>query len=168
LCGFTQPLTLVPAQRQFISNYIEKLEAIYAQTPETDTTADQIMLVTITKMLKSLAGSKKQEAESEVKAEAFSVALEDVPAWAIVAAVRGWYRGAYGPDYDYAWPPAPAVLRAAAVSEAQKLRGRMVELRNLLEAPVRPEYSTEYCVETLERLRRLMVTEQIGCADAAE
>jgi hypothetical protein len=162
---------LVPAQRQLISNYIEKLEFIYAQTPENDTTADQIMLVTITKMLKALAGSKKQEAECEVKAEAYAVALEDVPAWAIVAAARGWYRGAYGPDHDYAWPPAPAVLRAAAVSEAKKLKGRMVELRNLLAAPLRPEYSDEYRAETLGRLRRLMVNsaaEQIGCADAAE
>src|SRR5262249_142761 len=66
---------------------------------------------------------------------------------------------------------APAVLRAAAVSEAKKLKGRMVELRNLLAAPLRPEYSDEYRAETLGRLRRLMVNsaaEQIGCADAAE
>jgi hypothetical protein len=140
-----------------------------AQTPEADKTADQMMLVAISKMFKALAGSKKQEGEAEVKAEAYAIALEDVPSWAIVAAVRGWYRGAYGPDHDYAWPPAPAVLRAAAISEAKKLRGRVVELRNLLDVPVRPEYSDVYRAEMLERLSQTLKSgAKMVYADAAE
>jgi hypothetical protein len=138
------------------ASYIEKLEGILAQTPETDKTADQVMLVTVTKMLKALAGSKRQEGEAEVKAEAYAVALEDVPAWAICAAARGWYRGAYGPDHDYAWPPAPAVLRELAISEAKRLKGRAIELRNLLAAPVRPEYSNAYRFEMLARLEQVL------------
>jgi hypothetical protein len=161
---------LVPAQREIISRHIKNLEEVLAQTPENDRTADQVMLVTITKMLKVLAGSKKQEAESELKAEAYAAALEDIPSWAIEAAVRGWYRGAYGLDHNYAWPPAPAVLRAAAISETKQLKGRIIELRNLLAAPVRPEYSHEYRAETLERLQQTLKApaEQMVCSDAAE
>lgn len=94
-------------------------------------------------MLKVLAGSKKQESESEMKAEAYSVALEDVPSWAIDAAVRGWYRGSYGEKHDYTWPPAPATLRGLALFEAARLRGRSVTLRNLLAAEIMPIYTDE-------------------------
>lgn len=126
------------------------------------------MLIIISKMLKVLAGSKKHESESEMKAEAYAVAIEDIPCWAIGAAVRGWYRGAYGLKHDYAWPPAPAVLRQLALSEASQIRGRAIVLRNLLNAEVRPDYSPEHCAAMIKKIAGVVGGIQHRVREAAE
>lgn len=147
---------LTQMQRNLILSYVLSLDALCERTPQTDKAADQAMLVILSKMLNVLAGSKKQESENEHKAEAYAMAIEDISAWAIESAVRGWYRGAYGPKHDYAWPPAPAVLRGLALFEAGKIQGRAIELRKLLEAEIRPDYTDEYRGTMLGRLVDVM------------
>jgi hypothetical protein len=158
-CERTTDVTLeIPAnraltdqQRNLISSYVQNLEQLSRVTPENDKGADQRMLVALTQMLKVLAGSKSSASESELKAEAYTVAVEDLPIWAIEAAIRGWYRGAYG-ERNYAWPPAPAELREAADSEAKKLRGRAIDLRKLLHAQPIREYSLEHRAEMIQKI----------------
>lgn len=53
-------------------------------------------LIVLTKMMLSLPSSQQNEAGAEASGEAFQAALDDVPTWAVAAAVRRWYRGDCG------------------------------------------------------------------------
>lgn len=137
-----------------IVQYIAALDAICARTPKKDRGADQAMLVLISRMLMTLPG-KRHEIDAEAKAEAYAAAVEDVPIWAVEQAIRGWYRGAYGPSHDYEWAPAPATLRALALSEAWKIGGQAKRLQLVLNATGRPEFSEGHRAGMIERVTKL-------------
>lgn len=99
------------------------------------------MHATITKMMLVLPAQKASQdaGEAEAEAEAFDMALGDVPVWAINAAVRRWYRGQYGEGHSYTWQPAPAVLRSLAFLELAKIRRRIRDLESVLNAKAERE-----------------------------
>jgi len=138
-------------QRDLISRHIGALDAICDRTPKGDRASDKAMLVLISKMLLTLPG-KRQEVDVEAKGEAYAAALEDVPVWAVDQAIRGWYRGSYGPQHDYEWAPAPATLRAFAMQESWKVAGQREKLQSILIAEPRKEYSKEHCARMAERV----------------
>lgn len=69
---------------------------------------------------------------------AYAGALDDVPAWAVRAAIRAWNRGEASGDHDYRWAPAPAVLRDLALVVVKPLRDVLRDLRDLLAAKPLP------------------------------
>ena len=81
-----------------------------------------------------LPSSQAGEESSDARAEAYMAALEDVPSWAVDAAIRGWYRSEYGAGYNYRWAPGPAELRTVAYLEAWKVKERIRDLERVLEA----------------------------------
>lgn len=119
-------------------------------------TANEV-LGAITRLLLALPYKGAGEATGEAKADAYMIALEDMPAWTITAAIRGWYRGEHGTEHNYKFAPAPAVLRKLVLVERWKVAGRAKALGELLEAVPGVEFSDEHRREMLGRLQRIGV-----------
>lgn len=154
----TLPPDLLPTepQRAAIERHLVSLNSSLRETPENGTDWATETLTTISKMLMVLGGTKASELAGEAKAEAYMVALEDVPSWAVVATSRRWYRSGCGNDengrpYDYRFMPDPAAMRRLSVIESHRARGQITELQKVLDAvPYRD------CSAELERGRLAM------------
>ncbi|MET4297069.1 hypothetical protein ABIB06_007844 [Bradyrhizobium sp. LB8.2] len=87
------------------------------------------------------------------RAEAYLVALEDVPPWAIAEAIKRWHRGECGQGYNYRWAPAPAELRQLSKERVRPARETIAHLEAVLAAisleramdptPINPEVKSE-------------------------
>lgn len=117
-------------------------------------TANEV-LGAITRLLLALPSKASGEATGEAKAEAYMIAVEDSPAWAVTAAIRGWYRGEHGQEHNYTFAPAPAILRELAMKEHWKVAGRVKALTDLLEAVPEMEFSDEHRGEMLLKLKSI-------------
>jgi hypothetical protein len=154
-------LILNEAERHELDTHIRKLEDLCQPTPATSPEAEGVMLIDITKMMLALAGPKPNEASAEARGEAYQIALDDLPPWAVRAAIRRWYRGDAGENergepYDCHWCPAPADLRKIAMSELWRLKSRIENLKNLLRAEALIEFTDEHCHAMRVRLSALM------------
>lgn len=119
---------------------------------------DQSMKATgliLMKMIQSLSGNKLTDAAAGSLVESYIDAVEDLPSWAVAAAIKRWNRGECG-ERDYRWRPAPAELRGIAREEAWKVEGRARMLMNLATSLPIQEYSEEHCAGMMERLARLL------------
>jgi hypothetical protein len=150
-------LILDPAERAEIERHVTALAALCAQTPVDADAFEGATLIIITKLMLALPSSQQNEAGVEATGEAFQAALEDVPTWAVAAAVRRWYRGDCGENkrgqpYDYHWRPAPAELRNIALVEKWRVQHRAQTLRKLLAAEPLIEFSDEHCAKMRARL----------------
>jgi hypothetical protein len=148
---------LNPAECAEIERHALALDALCAQTPVDADEWEGATLIIITKLMLALPSSQQNEAGAEATGEAFQDALEDVPTWAVAAAVRRWYRGDCGENergqpYDYHWRPAPAELRRIALGEKWRVQHRAQTLRNLLAAEPLIEFSDEHCAAMRARL----------------
>jgi hypothetical protein len=153
-------LTLKAAEREELARYVSELDALCERTPINDPQAEQDTLVAVTKMMVALPSMTQNELSAEVRGEAFMVALDDVPAWAVQAAVKRWYRGECGKNTkgepcDCHWCPAPAELRRIALVEMYPLNERLNTIGALLRAEPRREFSEEHRRTMGERLAEL-------------
>jgi hypothetical protein len=122
-------LTLTPEQKVAI----EQRRAIAHFALDADAAQKKPRLGLIAKLLLSypVAGGGS-ERSGEARAEAYMDALDDVPAWALDKAIRGWHRGEVG-EHNYSFAPAPAVLRAVCkrvLAPYRKIHDDMVALLN--------------------------------------
>jgi hypothetical protein len=150
-------LILNPAERAEIDQHAGELEALCAQTPADSDEWEAATLIIITKLMLALPAAQQNEAGAEATGEAFQAALDDVPSWAVAAAVRRWYRGDCGKNergqpYDYHWRPAPAELRKIALVEKWRVQERAQMLRKLIAAEALIEFSDEHCAAMRARL----------------
>lgn len=155
----TLPASLIlnPAERAEIERHATALDVLCAQTPANADEWEAATLIIITKLMLALPSSQQNEAGAEATGEAFQAALDDVPTWAVAAAVRRWYRGDCGENengkpYDYHWRPAPAELRRIALVEKWRVKARAETLRKLLAAEPLIEFSDEHCAQMRARL----------------
>jgi len=153
-------LLLMSGQLAAIERHLADLEKLEVPTPETDPDAEAATLVAVTKMMLVLPAQRQNEASAEARGEAYMAALDDVPTWAVEAAKRRWFRGDAGNDehgkpYDYSWCPAPADLRRVAMRDVVVIRNRAKQLRQLIAARPRAEYSEEHCAAMRARIRDL-------------
>lgn len=143
--GYRDCLTLpkelmpTPEQRTAIQDHIRNLNLLLSQTPENDAECEAKTLLCLTKIFLALPSRKSDETGTQAKTEAYMVALEDVPYWAVEAAIRLWYRGTAGNDergnpYDCSWAPAPADLRRIALNLGSDLHQRIKYLNCVLNA----------------------------------
>jgi hypothetical protein len=137
----TLPENLLPTQEQrtAIESHRANLLLCLYETPESDGRFAAETMTIITKMLLTLGGNKASADSTEAKAEAYEMALEDVPSWAVVAVQRRWYRSDCGKDehgrpYDYRFMPDPASMRRLTISETFRVRNRVAELESILAA----------------------------------
>jgi hypothetical protein len=149
-------LILNPPERAEIERYVAALQALCEQTPQANADWEAATLVVVTKLMLALPSAQQNERGAEASGEAFMIALEDVPTWAVAAAARRWYRGdcgrnEHGQPYDYRWRPAAADLRRIALTEKFLVYRRVTTFRRLLAAE--PEaFSEEHCSRMRARL----------------
>ena len=115
--------------------------------------------VELTNFMLVLASRKQNEASVMAHGNAYLIALEGIPAWAVSAAIHSWHQGDCGTDergerYDYTWWPAPAVLRRIASRELWRVKDRVVMLRKLLRA-VPAMFTDEHCARMRARVQEL-------------
>lgn len=151
-------MILGSSEREMIVRYIAGVEKYLGQTPENTAAHEAEMLVLITKMMMSLPGQKTGDDGAEATAEAYCVALDDIPVWAVTAAIRRWYRGDVtispkGPPPNFDFRPSPARLRSIAYMETSGCRIQVIQLRSILNAETRIEYTDEHRKKMLEKLQ---------------
>lgn len=165
-------MMLNSSERKAIERHVGALEKVLGNTPAESAQAEAEMLVLVTKMMMSLPAQKTGEAGAEATAEAYCAALDDIPPWAVAAAIRRWYRGDVTappprmPPHNFDFRPGPAKLRSVAFGEAAAVRGRVIQLQSLLTAEKRVEYSDEHRGEMLTKLQAVMPGRQVS--EAAE
>jgi hypothetical protein len=161
-------MLLNDSQRAIISRHADELNDLCAKTPIEDEDAAKQMLVIITRMQWAQPGQKTSEDGVEAKGDAYMDALDDLPPWAVTAALRRWYRGdcdhvlktktvngrvvVSDPPHNYSFVPPPAMLRRIARGEMWTVKGRAVTLERLLIAKPKREYTEAHCAEMRDRL----------------
>jgi hypothetical protein len=155
-------MMLKMSDREQIQRHVTELNALCDGTPANDPQAEEEILLALTKMMLVLPSQTQNELSAEARGEAFLAALDDVPAWAVKAAIRRWYRGAGGDhsndDYDYHWCPAPAELRSITLTELHRVKGRADQLERLLRAELLIEHSDEHCRKMRAQLGELFTS----------
>jgi hypothetical protein len=154
-------LILSAAERVETEQHIRALEASYGPVPADHPEMEGVILIELTRLMLALPAAKQNEASVEARGEAYLAALDDMPLWAVRAAIRRWYRGdaglnERGAPHDYHWCPAPAELRKIAACEIARIRARVADLRRLLRAEPLIEFSGEHCDAMRTRLAKLM------------
>ena len=154
-------LTLSPAERAEIERHAGELEALCTQTPADSDEWEAKTLIIVTKLMLALPAAQQNEAGAEATGEAFQAALDDVPTWAVAAAMRRWYRGDCGENergqaYDYHWRPAPAELRRIALMEKWQVQYRAQTMRKLLAAEPLIEFSDDHRAAMRARLATII------------
>jgi hypothetical protein len=154
----TLPADLMPteAQRQAMTNHQDSLRSYMLDTPALSDQAETRVATAIAKLVTVLAGERKSDLADEARSEVYMDVLDDVPCWAVEAAVRRWFKHDCGSDergraHDYRWAPDPGTLRKIAQQEAYALSTRIGQIQRVLEA--RPYVD---CTEQLERGRAAM------------
>lgn len=151
---------LSPAERAEALRAIGELSQLCDRTPERDAQFAFDTHVVITKMMLVLPSSQQNDAGAEATGEAFQAALDDLPTWAVAAAIRKWHRGECGvkergAPYDYRWRPCPADLRRLAFMERGAVLEQVRTLKRLLDAEPLREFSDEHAARMRERLAEL-------------
>jgi hypothetical protein len=146
-------MILTPAQRLGIEEHLRGLRSLLDQTANVSEEAEKKTFAAITKLMLAKPARAGSPQAAEARGEAYTMALDDVPYWAVWEAIRLWYRGECGNDdrgklYDYQWAPDSAVLRKLALGVVGQVLWRIRDLEKLLSAvPFRD------CTVELERGR---------------
>jgi hypothetical protein len=153
-------LVLKASEREALERHVQEIEKLCNRTPAADPDIEKEMLAVLAKMMITLHAPAQSELSAEARGEAFLEALEDLPPWAVRAAVRHWNRGACGLNekgqaYDYHWCPAPAELRRVAVTELNRMKVRAHQVKLLLCAQPREEYGEDHRRKMRERFAEL-------------
>lgn len=154
----TLPAALMPteAQRQAMASHQDSLRSFLLDTPAHSVQAETRVATAIAKLVTVLAGERKSDLADEARSEVYMDVLDDVPCWAVEAAVRRWFKHDCGSDergkaHDYKWAPDPGTLRKIAQQEVYGLSDRIGQIQRVLEA--RPYVD---CTEQLARGRAAM------------
>jgi hypothetical protein len=106
----------------------------------------------VAKMLLAYPIAGASSESGRARGEAYGEALDDVPPWAVAAAVRAWHRGELGEGYDYRWAPAPAVLRKIALAALDRSKADAAHICAVLEAKTVDEAMKEPTAEEREQV----------------
>ncbi|WP_348929232.1 hypothetical protein [Aquabacter sp. CN5-332] len=108
-----------------------------------------------TGLLVSFPAQAISDTAAKAKAQAYFIALEGLPAWAVQEACRRWLRGEPGPNKDanFAFAPSAPQLRILADSLTADLRMHRLKMRRILDAKVRVELPEADRARMVQRLR---------------
>lgn len=96
-------------------------------------TGQKARAVIVSKLIMSSGGPSLTPHAVAAKAEAYSEALDDIPPWALAAAVRSWRRSECG-DHNYEFAPSSGTLRGICLDKMQAYARALESTKNLLEA----------------------------------
>lgn len=102
-------------------------------TPRNDPEARQQVAGAILRMSAIYLSPNASSAEREALGEAFADALDDVPAWAVIEAMRRWHRNECGDKADSRFLPKPGQFRSIAVNIASTANYRADIIMKLLD-----------------------------------
>lgn len=150
-------MLLLPIQRKALERHEMQLRQLCERTPANDAGAERDVFGVVMKMMLIFPAATQNDISAEARGEAYLIALQDVPPWAVSSAFRRWCRGecgtnSNGEQYDYRWCPAPAEFRRISRTELYKVKGRLDQARYLLAAEPRIEFSDEHCITMRRRL----------------
>jgi hypothetical protein len=156
-------LRLTEIERDAIGVHVVELKELLAQTPIGDAEVEQSALRSLALLFNTLpAQGQNDEAAAELRGEAYLLALDDLPGWAIRSAVMRWLRGDCAEvapaetPFSFKWQPAPGELRRVAYHEMFKVKARMMELQRICEAAL-PAFTDEHCDKMQAKLREINV-----------
>jgi hypothetical protein len=149
-----------PDEHEVLLRHVEALAELCKQTPAASDCWQEETWVAVTKMMLVMPSVTQNEISAEVRGEAYLMVLDDIPIWATRSAIRCWYRGECGESeggkpYDYHWAPAPAELRRVAKSELHRIEFRIHQIRQILRAEPRLEFSDQHCRMMRKRIAGL-------------
>jgi hypothetical protein len=154
----TLPADLMPTaeQRQAMTSHQDSLRSFLLDTPDRSVQAETRVATAVAKLITVLAGERKSDLADEARSEVYMDVLDDVPCWAVEAAVRRWFKHDCGSDergksHDYKWAPDPGTLRKIAQQEIYGISARIGQIQRVLEA--RPYVD---CTAQVERGRAAM------------
>lgn len=153
-------LILKPNERKAVIQHVDELTLLCKQTPVADVRWQQQVWISLTKMMLVMPTFTQNEMSAEARGEAYLMALDDVPVWAVEAAIRRWYRHDCGTDeqgkpYGYHWCPAPGELRYIATVDAHRVGRRIHVLNQLLLAEPLCEFDEAHRQAMGKRLAEL-------------
>lgn len=126
-------ITLTAEDRAKISAKLAVLRTASESNDAPENDKSRLGLVANMLMAYPTSGGGNEES-GRARAQAYLVALDDVPPWAIAETIKLWHRGQCGPDHNYRFAPAPAELRNAAMSLLQPAKQVISHLESLLTA----------------------------------
>lgn len=121
--------------QEHIDSLLSYLQETTAESDEAETqTASEV-----TSLLQVLPSARKSELGAEARADVYLDVLDDVPWWAVKAAIKRWHRHDCGTDergepHDYRWAPGPGTLRQVAYRETWGIKQRIRDLQKVLDA----------------------------------
>lgn len=124
--------TLTAEDRSRISEKLVELRTVSESDDSADNQKSRLGLVA--NMLMAYPMSGGSEESGRARSQAYLIALDDVPPWAIADTIKLWHRGQCGPDHNYRFAPAPAELRASAMHLLQPAKQVISHLESLLSA----------------------------------
>ena len=147
--------------RRELESHRGQLIRLLEQKPVADRQYAKQTFGLIAKLILAKPARNGSPEATEARVEAYEMALDDVPWWAVAIAIRKWHRGDWGNGFDYRWAPESADLRRLALREAQKLSQRIIDVDQVLKAvphiapslPPRPSISPEQCALNRAALR---------------
>ena len=125
-------LTLTAEQRARITARATELRAIAEADDSPENRKSRLALVASMLMAYPMAGASEEAGKA--RAQAYLIALDDVPPWAVAEAIKLWHRGQFQGEHNYRFAPAPAELRDGAMHLLQPAKQAIAHLEQLLGA----------------------------------
>lgn len=130
-------LRLTDDERARIGASLVELRSIVLAADDAENRKARLALVTTLLLAYPMAGGS--EASGRARAEAYLVALDDVPPWSIADGIKRWHRGECGADRNYRFAPSPAELREVAREPLSSAIDAIRHLEDVLAAPTLDE-----------------------------
>lgn len=110
-------------------------------------------------LLSSFPRQAGNEGATDILYEAYGMACEEVPTWAIEEAVRRWITGKCGAQH---WAPSPPELRVAADHVVKLAKGKIISLRRLAAATTPRETTPAEKLRVTEALQGVFSHNCVG------
>jgi hypothetical protein len=126
------------AQQADLQKHRAYLERLLELTPNRDTSHAKKTYGLVAKLMLAKPSRAAGPETAEARMEAYQMALDDIPWWAIALAIRNWHRGECHKwseeKPDYRWAPESADLRRFALREVRNVKDRVGSIDKVLNA----------------------------------
>ncbi len=128
------------SQRLSMEGHRNQLTALLDQVPLNSEVLHKQMFGLVAKLMLAKPSRAGGPETADARIEAYLLALDDTPVWAVATAIRKWHRGecddyrSGAEKFDYRWAPEFADLRKLALREAGEVRRRIMLIDRILSA----------------------------------
>src|SRR4051812_35062093 len=160
---WTLPVSLIltETERREVQQHVDELRSLSKITPSNDAQAEVKMLAVLTEFMATFSTATQSELIVEARGKALMDGVDNLPVWAVEAAIRrfhrnDWPRDKQGQRYAYRWCPPPADVREVAYSEMLRVEARARALDKIIQAVPPIEFSSEHCARMSARFGELL------------